>query len=278
MIQDIYPSKLDNQYRANAPIRDDDIICVFRGNDILSHVSEGHVTLPRRRELPASAGIGTYLFSINGTAWYLLRVEDETTLPAPYTFESARNHRHYAPRTTIYGIMTARHLAVWYNDNRFCGRCGNPTVHDSKLRMMACPACGNQIFPKICPAVIAGVVDGDRILLTRYAGRAYKNYALIAGFTEIGETAEETVAREVFEEAGIRVKNIRYWNSQPWGVDCDLLMGFFCEPEDSREITIDAEELSHAGWYTREQIDIEPDDVSLTHNMIRAFMDGRVPG
>ena len=81
--------------------------------------------------------------------------------------------------------------------------------------MMRCSACGNTVYPKIAPAVIVGVINGDKILLTKYNGRAYKKYALIAGFTEIGETAEETVAREVMEEAGIKVKDITYYKSQP---------------------------------------------------------------
>ena len=76
--------------------------------------------------------------------------------------------------------------------------------------MMKCPSCGNMVFPKIAPAVIVGVTNGDKILMTKYAGREYKKYALIAGFTEIGETAEQTVEREVMEEVGLHVKNIRY--------------------------------------------------------------------
>ena len=78
---------------------------------------------------------------------------------------------------------------------------------------MRCDHCGNMEFPKICPAVIIGVTDGDKILMSKYAGRAYKKYALLAGFTEIGETIEETVQREVMEEVGLKVKNIRSFSS-----------------------------------------------------------------
>ena len=92
-------------------------------------------------------------------------------------------------------------------------------------RMLQCPCCANMVFPKIAPAVIVGVTHGDKILMTKYAGREYKRYALIAGFTEIGETAEETVKREVMEEVGLTVKNIRYYKSQPWGFDSNLLLG-----------------------------------------------------
>ncbi|MBP3411011.1 MAG: NAD(+) diphosphatase, partial [Clostridia bacterium] len=168
-------------------------------------------------------------------------------------------------------------LYIWYRDNCFCGRCGHRTVHDGKLRMLSCPDCGNMIFPKICPAIIVGVINGDHILLTKYSGRAYKNYALIAGFTEIGETAEDTVRREVFEEAGVHVKNIRYWGTQPWGIDSDLLLGYFADLDGSSEIAMDREELSVAGWFHRDEMDIPADDVSLTNDMIRAFIENRHP-
>ena len=88
--------------------------------------------------------------------------------------------------------------------------------------MLQCPVCNNMVFPKIAPAVIIGLTNNDQIMMTKYAGREYKRYALIAGFTEIGETAEETVHREVMEEVGLKVKNIRYYKSQPWGFDSNL--------------------------------------------------------
>lgn len=140
--------------------------------------------------------------------------------------------------------------------------------------MLRCPHCGNLIYPKIAPAVIVAVTDGDRILMTRYQGRAYKGYALIAGFTEIGETAEDTVRREVMEEVGLQIKSIRYYGSQPWGVDSNLLLGFFAQLDGTGEIHMDRQELSQAGWYRREEIDLAPDGYSLTNHMIQAFREG----
>ena len=140
--------------------------------------------------------------------------------------------------------------------------------------MLRCPRCGNLIYPKIAPAVIVAVTWEDKILMTRYQGRAYKGYALIAGFTEVGETAEDTVRREVLEEVGLRVKDIRYCGSQPWGSDSNLLMGFFARLDGPGEIRMDRQELSQAGWYRREEIDLAPDHYSLTNHMIQAFRRG----
>ena len=144
--------------------------------------------------------------------------------------------------------------------------------------MMQCPCCANMVFPKIAPAVIVGVTNGDRILMTKYAGREYKRYALIAGFTEIGETVEETVQREVMEEVGLKVKKIRYYKSQPWGFDSNLLLGFFCELADEHEICLDREELSLAEWVDYHDILDDPEKLSLTHNMMEYFRDQKKAG
>ena len=124
--------------------------------------------------------------------------------------------------------------------------------------MLYCESCHNMEFPKICPAVIIGVTDGDKILMSKYAGRTYKKYALLAGFTEIGETLEETVQREVMEEVGLKVKNIRYYKSQPWSFTDTLLMGFYCDLDGGAAITLDREELAMAEWFQRDEIPVEP--------------------
>ena len=123
------------------------------------------------------------------------------------------------------------------------------------------------------PAVIVGVKNGDKLLITRYR-EGFAHNALIAGFTEIGETAEQTVAREVMEEAGVRVKNIRYYASQPWGIANDLLMGFFCELDGDDTIHMDRNELKFAQWVSREEIELQPDDFSLTNEMMVRFKTG----
>ena len=142
---------------------------------------------------------------------------------------------------------------------------------------MRCPSCGNTIYPRISPAVIVAVTDGDRLVLSKYAGRAYTRFALIAGFVEIGETAEECVAREVMEEVGLKVRNIRYYKSQPWGIAGNLLSGFYCDLDGDDTIRIDESELSMAGWYDRHNLPAEDDGISLTREMIRVFSEGKEP-
>ena len=276
MIQEIEPRRLDNQYHPTTPTPNAVALC-FRGSDVLVSRREDAIVSPRWSQLEAGVIRWVYLFRVDDEDYFLVELREDFPLPEGFFFDNLRSHRALKPKHAVYAEMTGWHLYVWYRDNQFCGRCGAPTAHDAKLRMKSCPSCGNMIFPKICPAVIVGVVHDDKILLTRYAGRAYKNYALIAGFTEIGETAEDTVRREVFEETGVHVKNIRYWHTQPWGIESDLLLGYFADLDGSEEITLDRDELDMAGWYSRDELDIPADDVSLTNDMIRAFIENRHP-
>ena len=126
------------------------------------------------------------------------------------------------------------------------------------------------VYPRINPAVIVGVIKGDCLLITRYR-TGYGHNALVAGFTEIGETLEQTVEREVMEETGVRVKNIRYYKSQPWGIAQDLLAGFYCDADGDGEIRLNEDELKYAEWVPREEIVLQPNDLSLTNEMMKQF-------
>ena len=140
---------------------------------------------------------------------------------------------------------------------------------------MYCCGCGNKIYPRINPAVIVGVIKGDSLLITRYR-QGYAHNALVAGFTEIGETMEQTVEREVMEETGVRVKNIRYYKSQPWGMAQDMLLGYFCEADGDGEIHMDENELKYAEWVKREDIVLQPNNFSLTNEMMSVFKNAKI--
>lgn len=190
-----------------------------------------------------------------------------------YTVETLRVLRRTKPKEECYAGETAYHLYVWYRDNSFCGRCGEHLDYSHKERAMICPSCGNVVYPRIAPAVIVGILNfsGDKIVMTRYAGREYKGHALVAGFCEIGETAEDTVRREVLEEVGLHVRNIRYYKSQPWGFDSNLLFGYYCTADEDEPIHMDDGELAKAVWVSRDEIGEEERNLSLTAEMIMHF-------
>ena len=142
---------------------------------------------------------------------------------------------------------------------------------------MRCPHCGYVIFPRINPAVTVALTHEDKLLVTRYSGRQQTNlYALIAGFVEIGESAEECVAREVMEEVGLKVKNIRYYGSQPWGFAGNLQIGYTAEVDGSADIVLDRDELSEAFFISRDELEENSVRPALTQEMIEEFRSGRL--
>ena len=274
MLQDLDNGRLENEFQNITAQPEDKILCFQDGQILLHRSKDDSLTLPTLAQMGISDK-PRYLFRLQGEN-YFLWTADTPTLPG-FSYEPARQLRQLKSKEICFAIMTGWHLYNWYRANRLCGCCGTPTVHDDKERMLRCPNCGNMIFPRISPAVIVAVTNGDQLLLSKYAGRAYTRYALLAGYTEIGETIEQTVHREVYEEVGLRVKNLRYYKSQPWGVDGNVLMGFFCDVDGSDSIHIDKNELSMADWYPRNDLPAHDDGISLTREMIRIFEEGKEP-
>lgn len=277
MIQDIKPHVLRNEFIPDKPVDGDGLLFAFHEDSVLCAIDGGAVRLPRVKELPG-AGEARYLFALDDVPCYLGMVWPGQA-PAGFDWTPVRMLRRRAegPREAIFAAWTAFQLYNWYRDNCFCGRCGAETILATDERAVQCPACGRRIYPRIIPAVIVGVTNGDSILMTKYKGRDIPYYALVAGFTEIGETLEQTVAREVMEEAGLRVKNIRYYKSQPWAIVDDLLAGFYCDVDGPTEIHMDTGELKEAVWVRREDVVGQPNDYSLTNEMMLLFRDGGEP-
>ena len=274
MIQDIAPHIYKNEYKPQKPAKNS-YVMYFEGGRLLARFKDGEIEYPTFAELETqNADIyekATYLFTIDEMLFYLV---DTLNYGDNYEWVEKETFRQARPLHLAFAGITAYQLQGWYKSHQFCGKCGKPMKKDEKERMMFCEACHTREYPKICPAVIVAVTDGNRLLLTKYAGREFKKYALVAGFAEIGETIEETVQREVMEEVGLRVKNITYYKSQPWSFTDTLLFGFFCEVDGSPEIVLDEEELSVAEWFEREEIPVSEKTVSLTNEMILRFKHG----
>ena len=276
MIQDIAPSKLDNAFSHCTPRPNDFILLFDDDGRLLTNVEGGYVRFTTGADVSAdvSASDVVYLFSIDD-ARYFLAFENAKAPAKGFEYRGVRELRDCSQGSGLFAAFTAYHLWKWYRDNRYCGACGGPTGFHEMERALECKRCGHVIFPRINPAVIVGVIDGDNLLITRYR-TGYAHNALVAGFTEIGETLEQTVEREVMEEVGIRVKNIRYYKSQPWGMAQDLLAGFFCEVEGDNAIRMDENELKYAQWVKREDIVLQPGRISLTNEMMDMFKKGLV--
>lgn len=274
MIQEIAPHRYDNRYEPLPPSPEDTVF-LFAPPQMLAREGEGReIHFPRLKDFTRLPGELIYLFSIDGEKFFLAQPDGEWEAPG-FSLLHTGAIRGCTPPELSFAAATAMQLSRWYRDNRFCGRCGGEMARDTKERMLYCPRCKNTVYPKISPCIITGITDGDRILLTKYARSGYNHYALVAGFCEIGESFEETLRREVAEEVGLEVENIRYWNSQPWSFSDSLLAGFFCDVRGSRTPRLVDGELKEASWFSRAEIPVSDDGVSLTRAMIEAFRQGK---
>ena len=275
MFQDIAPYQYRNEYITQAPV-DADYVLIAKNNRFLLDCTADQPALPQygavKEAFPAITNGLLFLFTIDEVAFYLsLQDAQGITECKGYAYCDIQAFREMQPGWLAFGGATAAHLAHWYHLNRYCGSCGTPMTHSKTERAMCCDACGVVEYPKISPCVIVTITDGDRILMTKYANNGYKKYALIAGFMEIGETFEDTIRREVMEEVGVRVKNIRYYKSQPWAFSDSVLAGFFAELDGDDHVTLDHHELSEAVWFSRKDIPVDDSTLSLTWDMIEAF-------
>lgn len=166
----------------------------------------------------------------------------------------------------------ARMISDWHKNNRYCGRCGSETVESANGELaMRCPSCGASYFPRISPAAIVLVRDGERVLLARSPGFPPGMYSTLAGFVEPGESVEETVRREVYEEVGVRVGRISYFGSQTWPFPDSLMLGFTAYYE-SGDITLQDEEIEDAGWFAPGALPALPPRLSIARAMIEAYL------
>lgn len=266
MLQDIYPHTYHNEYRPHAP-RDTDYVLSYDATNL--HLKDTQTPF-QVLDLPSNIAL-TYLFDIDETTYYLgdLSLFDHFSVPI-------HSLRSYQPRVLAFASLTGWQLYNWLKENKYCGHCGTPYQLDEKERALRCPHCNQVLYPRLSPAVIVGIInDRDEILVTKYAHAAYKKYALVAGFAEIGETIEDTVRREVKEETGLEIEQIRYYKSQPWSLTGTLLFGFWCKAKNPDDLKIDDNELSVGRWITREELEpLLPDPVALTGEMMLKFVKG----
>ena len=313
MIQEIAPHIYDNSFEHRREAFPEDFVLYSPdGKRLLVRLTEEGLEFPTVVGC-LTAGIAPeklhYAFQIDGKAWFALdrlpaeqeaglqRILDaglpdapeedradasadgtaEGSAAAGFRFEKQAIFRTALPKEYAFAGITGMQLLRWRHSERFCGTCGHALEPSSWERAFVCPVCGRTDYPRIMPAVIVGVIHGERLLVTSYADRPSLGLAMVAGFNELGETLEETVRREVMEEVGLRVKNIRYYKSQPWSFTDTLLSGFFCELDGEGEaVTLDTRELKEARFLSREELPDRRGEPSLTAEMMEMFREGKI--
>jgi NAD+ diphosphatase len=247
----------------------------FRGDRLLVHASEDRAELPTYEQLAAMQvdfDAGHYLGRLDDLDCYTVALDRNTEPPDDVALEGLRALYGRLPEDYFAIAGRAVQILLWDATHKFCGRCGAPTAHAEAERAKLCPQCGLLSFPRLSPAVIMLVYRNDELLLARNRAFADGFFSVLAGFVEPGESLEEAVQREVHEEVGLDLEDIRYFGSQPWPFPHSLMIGFTARYAGG-EIRLQEDELVEANWYRRDgELPKLPGKLSIARKLIDAFL------
>jgi NAD+ diphosphatase len=269
----IYESYVPAQDCPDADIKAS-IVFVADSDKLLIKQKEGEVIFPGLKDfdpdLPDSEET-EYLGTFDGFHCFCVPYRETMNVPESLVFKSLRIMMREGLDENIALIASrAIHIAEWIKKNKYCGVCGGITEKNSSERARKCPSCGNIIYPRISPAIIIAVVKGDKLLLAHNKGFKERWYSTLAGFMEPGESIEACAQREVLEEVGIRIKNIRYFASQPWPFPDSLMIGLTAEYE-SGKVKPDGVELDDANFFGVDEFPETPGRSSVAGRLIEWF-------
>ena len=234
-----------------------------------------------------------FLFKIDNKGYYLMELPEsvnrnisfvkttddepstDTLYKGMYIYMSIHRFRELDPVAMVFAGATGFHIRNWRENVRFCGCCGAPTRASETERAFVCTKCGYTAYPQVAPAVIVAIINKERILLVRNLRRP-KNVRLelVSGYVEVGESFEHAVHREVLEEVGLHVKNLRFYKDQPWGISGAHMIGYVAEVDGDDTVVRQEDEISEARWYSREEIPEYRNRLSVGSEMISRFKEG----
>jgi NAD+ diphosphatase len=254
-------------------------VYAFRGGELLTAGAAGETALPPRlgelRGTALAQAGGHLLGRLDGTPVLALRLPAEAQAPPGWELTGLRGLWDVLPDEHFVLAGRAFQILEWERTHHFCGVCGTATEHMRSEHGMRCPACGHTAYPRLTPAVIVRVEKGDELLLAqgvRFPPGGF--YSVLAGFVEPGESLEDTVHRELREEVGIEVTDLRYFGSQSWPFPHSLMIGFICHWAGG-ELRPDPTELHDAGWFRWDALPKLPGRLSIARRLIDDFVTER---
>ncbi|HML33177.1 MULTISPECIES: NAD(+) diphosphatase [Sporomusa] len=265
----------DRYVPANLPDGDEGEVAqlfIFNDAQMLVKLNSEHPCIPAAEDFNAVEMeflSKQYLGKLDGYPCYCMEVAGAAAAPPGMAFQDLRSLLGLLEEEVFLLAGRAFQIVNWNRMSKFCGRCAAMTEWKQTELAKLCPGCGAVYYPRISPAVIVAVVRGDQILLAHNKNFRPKWYSVLAGFVEPGETFEACVMREIMEEVGIKVKNVRYFGSQPWPFPDSLMVGFTAE-YDSGEIIVDGEEIDAAGWYGRDNLPPRPKNNTIAGRLIES--------
>ena len=270
------------EYEPDIEIKEGDYCFIYNNRCILLNRVEDRLYVPDYRtckELIKEPKAMWYLGKWKGRACFAYALETDkanenipSLLHTTLEWTDYRDHRWIKDETLYYIAIKTQQLLLWDKNTKYCGCCGSLYKRKQDERAKLCSKCGSIQYPRISPAIIVGIKKGEQILLAHNANFREGLYSTIAGFVEQGETLEMAVKREIYEEVGLKVKNIRYFQSKPWSSLDSLMLGFIAEYE-SGEIKVDGKEIIDAGWYDKNHLPkVLPDKITTAWCIINEIL------
>ena len=245
----------------------------FDKDHLLTKINADRFSIPDALDQEArqiSPSCKMYLGSLDGQPCYAGALEPGSSFDSHFKLNSLRTLFGIVPDTLIWIAGRANQLLHWNLTHRYCGKCGQKTEDKPDERAKKCPRCQHVNHPRLSPAVIVAILNGNRILLARNRKFKAPFFSVLAGFVEPGESLEECVKREIKEEVGITVKNVRYFGSQPWPFPDSLMIAFVSDYAEG-EIVVDGSEIIEAGWFSKDELPQIPPKISIARQLIDWF-------
>jgi len=244
---------------------------IFQQDRLLFVRDRDHLSLPSSQ--PISILLRQHLLGeFNHQLCYCAEIADDAYIADHFALVPLRKSFELLDPEWYHIVVKAYSVINWDKNHQYCGRCSNPTIHQSTSFERLCPHCGLAAYPRISPSVIVLIQRGDELLMARSPHFTPGVYGLIAGFVEAGENLEEAIHREVHEEVNIDIRNLQYFGSQPWPFPDSLMIGFMAEYAGG-ELIIDSREIEEAGWYRYDQLPGRPSsNISIAGKLINHFI------
>lgn len=245
---------------------------IFNKQDLLlEKLPDGTYTIPLAEEPPVGYGDEARVHNIaplDGVEVKAFYMEEPIQAEGNGRYEMCglRQSFYKLPSDLYLKAGKCEEILYWDSNNNYCGRCGGRMLMHTDISKK-CTHCGREIWPQLNTAIIVLISRGDEVLLVRANNFRGNFFGLIAGFVETGETLEEAVVREVKEETGLRIRNIRYFASQPWPYPCGLMCGFYAD-YDGGEIKLQLSELNSGGWFRYDNLPTIPEKLSIARRLI----------
>jgi NAD+ diphosphatase len=262
-------------FKSLTPEDENDFWFVISNGKLLVKMDRNGYSIPRKKdigEIENQMNHLQFLGTLDGTPCHVASYPDENAFLEGLMFSNVRKlFGILADHVTLAAGCSAQ-LIRWHQTHKYCGACGSLMADKEEERAKFCTECKAVYYPRLSPAVIVAVLKGDEILLARSARFPGNMYSVLAGFVEIGESLEDCVEREVFEETGIKVQNITYFGSQPWPFPDSLMLGFTADYAEG-EICVDSAEIAEARWFSADTLPNVPGRISIAGHLIEWFVD-----